>query len=179
LGPLDPGLWFDPNKRVSAADRANHDEAKKKAELQNVGQVQVMIVSRSPLAQPIPSLALIEEVEAYLRSRCAPTVRVQVGVPPWVQVSVTATVVPQSLDVADGLAQLVHQRLDQFLHPLTGGVAGQGWPFGREPHRSDLYGVIEAITQVAYVQSLTLKLSPDSLPDHFLVYSGIHSVTLV
>lgn len=174
LGPLDPRLWLDPSKPVAEADLAIHNQAK----LQNAGQVQVMIVPRSPLAQPIPSLALVEQVEAYLRSRCAPTVKVQVVGPPWVQVSVTATVVPASLEVADGLAQMIRQRLDQFLHPLTGGMAGQGWPFGREPHESDLYRVIEAIDQVDYVQSLTLKLSPDSLPDHFLVYSGIHSITL-
>lgn len=178
LGPLDSRLWLDPSKPVADAELVNHNQAKAGAKLQNVGQVQVMIVPYSPLAQPIPSLALVEQVETYLRSRCAPTVKVRVVGPPWVQVSVTATVVPQSLEVADGLAQVVRQRLDQFLHPLTGGMAGQGWPFGREPHESDLYGVIEEIDQVAYVQSLTLKLSPESLPDHFLVYSGIHSLTL-
>lgn len=178
LGPLDPKLWFDPNKPISTSDLTNHNEAQQNVKMQNVGQVRIMIVPRSPLVQPIPSLALVEQVEAYLRSRCAPSVQVQVMGPSWVQVSVEAKVVPLSLEAVDGLTQTISQRLTQFLHPLTGGMAGQGWPFGREPHESDLYAVIEAIDQVAYVQSLTLKLSQESLPNPFLTYSGIHSITL-
>ena len=183
LGPLDPMLWFDPNQPITDKDREQHKQAaNNNKQVQHVGQVQVMVVPRSPVAQPIPSLALIEQVEAYLRSRCAPAVQVQVMGPPWVKVSVRVTVVPRSLDAVDGLTQTINQRLAQFLHPLTGGVAGQGWPFGREPHESDLYAVIEAIDLVAYVQSLEIveppRNSPEPLPDHFLVYSGTHHITL-
>ncbi|MBD2341677.1 baseplate J/gp47 family protein [Calothrix sp. FACHB-156] len=172
LGSLDPDLWLDP--QVAAPNLSKHNAAKPR----NIGQVQLIIVPDSTVSQPIPSVALIEQVEAYIKARCSPTLQLWVGGPQWVQVTVTATVVPISLDVADVLKTLVIQRLQQFLHSLTGGVDRQGWAFGREPHESDIYAVIESIEQVDYVRSLSLDFSPKSLPDNFLIFSGNHLITL-
>src|SRR6266536_3134968 len=64
-----------------------------------------------------------------------------------------------------------------------GGVDGKGWEFGREPHRSDIYSVIEKIPEVDHIRALTVQ-STEDFPGsrgtgRFLVYSGTHSIKLV
>ena len=82
------------------------------------------------------------------------------------------------------LEATVVEALEHFLHPLTGGPAGQGWAFGRKPHKSDLYALLETLDGVDHVQSLEVKEEPDTAtgtlqPDRFLVFSGAHKITLV
>ncbi|MEN2383632.1 MAG: baseplate J/gp47 family protein [Gloeotrichia echinulata IR180] len=71
--------------------------------------------------QPTPSLALIEQVETYIRSRCEATIDLVVTAPKWQKITVTATITPVSLENADIVRNNVRQRLEAFLHPLTGG----------------------------------------------------------
>ena len=184
--PLNPELWLDPNN----LSLEKHNQFKP----DNAGLVKLFIVSRTDSPQPVPSLALIERVETYIRDRASPTVNLWVGSPQWLEVSVTAEVVPTSLEFADLVRNSVIQRLQTFLHPLIGGVSGQGWEFGREPHLSDLYALIESIDRVDYVSSLSGKIdrvddvgslsreidseSPSS-PEPFLIFSGSHIITII
>ncbi|MBW4635559.1 MAG: putative baseplate assembly protein [Iphinoe sp. HA4291-MV1] len=172
LNPLDPKLWLDPKKSDPKLDEHN--------KVQNVGQVTLLIVPNSSAPQPVPSLALIEQVETYIRARCNPTINLVVAGPDWQEISVTAEVVPVSLDVADAVRLAVIKRLQEFLHPLTGGKQRQGWAFGRQPYMSDFYAVIEAVPGVDHIHSLTLnELNVKLLSAHQLVYSGIHNITIL
>ena len=173
--PLTEELWLDPNLTPAERDA----RVKKLKEIQ-AGSVKLFIVPRTDSPQLIPSLALIDRVENYLRDRASPTLNLWVGSPQWLEVSVTAEVVPTSLEFADAVRNAVIQRLETFLHPLTGGVSGQGWEFGREPHESDFYALIEASDRVDYVRSLSVKIAPEppKPPETFLIYSGSHNITL-
>jgi predicted phage baseplate assembly protein len=99
--------------------------------LEKAGKVTVLIVPDSPLQQPVPSLALVEQVKRYLGDRLSPDLTLEVTEPAWVEVTVTAEIVPVSLEAANGLADRVSAALTGFLHPLTGGTKKRGWPFGR------------------------------------------------
>ena len=180
--PLDPKLWLDPKLDPKSMETAfeQHNEVK----ALNAGQVTLLIVPNSSTPQPVPSLALIERVETYIRDRASPTLILQVGSPQWLKVSVTAEVVPTSLELADTARNAVIQRLENFLHPLTGGVRGQGWEFGREPHESDFYALIEAISSVDYVRSLSVNIEPKlpeppEPPKPFLIFSGNHNIAVI
>jgi hypothetical protein len=121
-----------------------------------------------------------------------------------VEVTVTAQVVPLSLETVDALRASVVMALDRFLHPLTGGFDGRGWPFGRRPHLSELYGVIEAVAGIDHVQSLSVRNVPSLAEidppqsgevaeddvtlsnrlakerrNRFLIFSGRHQITVV
>jgi hypothetical protein len=76
----------------------------------------------------------------------------------------------------------VAQTLARFLHPLTGGLDRNGWDFGRKPHPSDLYALLEAVPGVDHLRSLQVSESeerPGALASgRFLVYSGIHDIRL-
>ncbi len=119
-------------------------------------------------------------METYIKERCTPTFSLNVTEPDWVKITVTATIVPLSLQEGDRIKQTTIEKVTQFLHPLTGGDEGKGWKFGRIPHESDLYGLIESIPGVDYVDSLTIE-NPEyseEASDRFLIYSGAHQITL-
>jgi Baseplate J-like protein len=175
--PLAENLWLEPKNPNFSLE--NHQKLIKNQKT-NPGLVKLFIVPGNDSPQPIPSLALIDRVENYICDRASPTLSLWVGSPQWLKVSVTAEVVPTSLEFADVVRNAVIQRLETFLHPLTGGVSGQGWEFGREPHLSDLYALIESIDRVDYVRSLSVKIDPEppKPPELFLIFSGSHDVSL-
>lgn len=122
----------------------------------------VIVVPGSETARPTPDLGLLEQVDAYLRLRCPPTADLWVAGPEWIRVTVTAAVVPASLDVADAVGARVRAALERFLHPLTGGPLGEGWAFGRKPHRSDLFAVVDGVDGVDHVESLRVGHEPET-----------------
>ncbi|NEO37718.1 MAG: putative baseplate assembly protein [Moorea sp. SIOASIH] len=163
-----------PPKTTNHADNSPYLDKK------DFGRVELIVLPDSAARQPTPSLGLLDLVEAYIQNRCAPTFDLQVTGPYWVDVTVTAEVVPISLAVSEAVVFGVNDALNNFLHPLTGGVEGQGWPFGRQPHKSDLYRLIESVPGVNYVNSLSIDLAdiPDEQKKRFLIYSGEHQISL-
>jgi Baseplate J-like protein len=176
--PLAEELWIDPQN--PNFDLENHRNQTQTYQT-NAGLVKLFIIPRTSAPQPVPSLALIDRVETYLRDRASPTLKLWVGSPQWLKVSVTAEVIPTSLQVADAVRDAIVKRLEAFLHPLTGGVSGQGWEFGREPYESDFYSLIQAIDRVNYIRSLSIKLEPElfTYSAHCLIFSGSHTIHLV
>ncbi|HKX26166.1 MAG TPA: putative baseplate assembly protein, partial [Blastocatellia bacterium] len=163
------------------------------------GEVSVIIVPRSTAPKPLPSLELIRRVQEYLEAHSVPTANLRVTGPLYLRVNVEVDVVPVSIEGAGAVAQAVQQSLADFLHPLTGGLDEQGWEFGREPHQSDLYALIESVPGVDHVHRLreplrevderdriALKIDPGGAgaaqiikdTGRFLVYSGTHTVNL-
>ena len=145
----------------------------------DAGSVGLLVVPRSTELQPIPSLELLGRVQDYLTVRLAPTVELWVAGPDWLRVTVTAEVVPVSLEAATDVQVAVLAALVTFLHPLTGGLDGQGWAFGRKPYQSDLYALVEGIPGVDHVRRLTVVEDGEVSPDQFLVFSGEHRITMV
>ncbi|MEW6211741.1 MAG: putative baseplate assembly protein, partial [Acidobacteriota bacterium] len=148
-----------------------------------LGEVSVIIVPRSTEAKPLPSIELLNRVQDYLEARIVPTASVFVVGPLYIRVDVTAEIALLSLEGASAVEQAVEQTLAAFLHPLTGGLEGEGWDFGRKPHRSDLFALIESVEGVDHIRALTIKEIEDqpgvSATDRFLVYSGTHTIRLV
>ncbi len=146
------------------------------------GVVSVMIVPHSDDTKPVPTLELMQEVQRYIEARNLPTARVVIVGPLYVRINVTAEIAVASLDGASRVQTDVTSALTRFLHPLSGGLDGAGWDFGRAPHKSDLYALIEAIPSVDHVRKLIVTTQPEpanaDTTDRFLVYSGTHTITL-
>jgi hypothetical protein len=143
----------------------------------NAGSVGLVLVPHSTEAQPTPSLELLDRVDDHLRVRMPPTVDLWVAGPEWMAVSVIVDVVPVRLDEAADVQAAVVAGLDRFLHPLTGGLAGAGWEFGRRPHRSDLIARVEGIDGVDHVRRLAVTERTVRHRDTFLIYATDHHVT--
>ncbi|HEX2095366.1 MAG TPA: putative baseplate assembly protein, partial [Longimicrobiaceae bacterium] len=72
-------------------------------EARETGRVRVVVVPRGAEARPVPSLGLLERVEAYLAERLPAAVELEVLGPEWMEVAVTAEVVPATLESAAGV----------------------------------------------------------------------------
>jgi hypothetical protein len=165
--------------------------------------VTVLIVPGTSDPRPYPSFELQQIVQSYLLDR-APAVtvaanQIQVTGPTYVDVDVSATLYPVSIDLAPQLESAAVSALQAFLNPLTGGPSGEGWDFGALPCFSDFYGLLGAISGVDHIESLSMNIYPvtpagtstgpattinqsnpfnGSLPPYVLIASGNHTITV-
>jgi len=144
----------------------------------NAGLVRLIVVPQSSIGRPVPSLELLAQVSDALAAHMPPTVDLQVGGPDWLEVVVSAEVVPVRLAAAGDLQATILARLEAFLHPLGGGTDGRGWEFGRRPHRSDLFALLESVAGVSHIRRLEVAVSGTVAAGRFLVYSGAHRITV-
>jgi hypothetical protein len=110
--------------------------------------------------QPQPSFGLRRQVQNYLAARVPAAISEQIFVtgPTYLPIGVEAVVAPADASAAGAVFEEVTETLEAFLHPLTGGPEGTGWPFGRDVYLSDVAAVLEAVEGVDYVETLNLLL---------------------
>ncbi|MEN3334211.1 MAG: hypothetical protein V7641_3576 [Blastocatellia bacterium] len=142
-----------------------------------VGKVTLIVVPRSADSRPVPTLEMKRRVQEFIDERKSPLVQLTVVEPEYVEVDVTVEIAPASLETANQLKLAVLERITSFLHPLTGGFEGEGWDFGRQPHDSDLYYLIEQIAGVDHVISLLMTPPNLMVTESRLIASGKHVVT--
>ena len=98
------------------------------------------------------------------------------------RVDVAVEVALVAIEGGSAVKRSVEQALARFLHPVTGGLDRNGWDFGRKPHSSDLYALLEAVPGVDHLRSLQVvenEERPGVLASgRFLVYSGTHDIRL-
>lgn len=153
------------------------------AKLIRNGTVSLIIVPRSGEADSGPSLELIGRVQAFIEKRQTPLAELIVVGPKYVGINVEVDLAPVSFDGAGDLKLEVARTISGYLHPLSGGMDGNGWDFGRYPHESNLYALIEALPGVDHVKSLKLTPGENSAEvkkagAYYLVYSGTHTINL-
>jgi hypothetical protein len=126
------------------------------------GWITLLIVPNGTGPKPAPDSQLIREVESYLAARAyvglAQTTPAKINVigPGYIRVAVAADVVPVDLAQAQPVEQRVTQALAAYLHPLTGGDSGAGWPFGQSVYGSKVTRLIENVAGVDHVEALQL-----------------------
>ncbi|MFZ6756249.1 putative baseplate assembly protein [Undibacterium sp. Ji50W] len=122
-----------------------------------VGKVSVIIVPADTGERPQPTLDLLQRVRAYLRERCCVEAHVEVVGPLYLPVVVNVSVqIESQRDTVTTIDEL-NRRCLAYLHPLTGGRDGCGWPFGRLPHASDFYAVLAGTPHVKYISALDIS----------------------
>jgi hypothetical protein len=84
--------------------------------------------------------------------------------PDYVRVDAEATLGIAAPELAGAVEGSALQALNDFLHPLTGGRDGDGWPFGRVPERSDFQALLASLPGVDHVVSLKLTATEPSGP---------------
>ena len=129
----------------------------------------------------------------HLHARCVLGVAVEVRPPDVVWVSVKAELRVGTRThpaVAREVQRRAEAELYAFLNPFTGGPARTGWPFGRDLYLSEIYGLIQRIPSVEYIEGVRLEiLEPGapgtrpappriSVPLHTLICSAQHEVVV-
>ncbi|RMH08426.1 MAG: putative baseplate assembly protein [Nitrospirae bacterium] len=113
----------------------------------------------------VPNEDDLATLRAYLDERRLLTTRISVQPPAYHWVSVSVTLRPEPGANHDAIQDTVLQRLYRFLNPLTGGVDGRGWPFGRTLYQSDIYQCLQdvpGILAIRTVQLYSVELTGDS-----------------
>lgn len=192
---LDENLWLDPTKPDISFEDAITEKLQKissqRTEFEKMireinhraGEIKLIILPQSSDRQPVPSLALLNRVENYIRSRCQATVDLTVTAPKWQEITVITTITPTSLEKIDVIRNNIRQSLEIFLHPITGGK-GDGWQFGRYPQKSDFYAIIQSISGVDHIDYLEVQPPPPTTTKNSyfsadcLIYSGDHIINI-
>ncbi len=178
---------------------ASTDIAKVKAfaNIDNKGEfhtnwVSIVAVPFSDEYKPECSKELIKHLYTYLKERAPMMTHIQVISPLYAKLSTNIVIVTKKWDLIAMLKEKLHSKIVSFLHPLHGGLAHDGWEFGKLPCYSDFFALIESIEDIYYVKSLeltitvgdkTIKMDKDESPYldvamYILVCSGLHTITV-
>jgi predicted phage baseplate assembly protein len=139
------------------------------------------------------SAELRSAVLSHLESRCLLGVKLEVLPPQYIWVSVQAEVRVAERSNAVLVSEVqknAEAALYRYLNPHVGGPSGKGWPFGRNLNRSELYGVLQNIEHVEFVEDVQMSLCDGSastttsdnsvkvipVPHHGIICSSHHQV---
>lgn len=157
----DNPVNFDPETR--AVGRGGWVQGVQGAEVassaDHIGLIEVVIVPHGTEARPNPSQALLDTVHHALAGRADASVDLRVTGPRWATVTVTAELGATAAQAARVISDAT-AALDRYLHPLSGGATGSGWPFGRRPRDSDIQAVLAEVDGVRFVRRLSVDCRP-------------------
>ena len=127
------------------------------------GEVVVLIVPR-PDSSDIdlkselhPTSELLRRVKEFLGSRKLVGTRLKVEAPVYVKAAIIAKVVfKKEISDIQVLKDQVELEIRRFLNPIVGGPDGNGWPFGVPLAKNDIYGILEKIDGVYYIEDIEL-----------------------
>lgn len=99
-----------------------------------------------------PDKALLARVAAFLDERRLLTTRVQVTAAQRLKIGIRLRLMLDADATAADVLGRARAALARWLDPLVGGPDGLGWPFGRPVYLSEIYGVLDALPGVDYVE---------------------------
>lgn len=124
----------------------------------------VMTQGSAPDSYPQPTAALTTALSRFLAPRRILTTRHHVVGPSYVDVGIAANLaLHEDALPADAFTQ-ASDKLTAFFHPLHGGAARDGWPFGQDVYVSEIYAVLEQASLIDYVEQVKLT-GPKPIPD--------------
>jgi baseplate J-like protein len=146
------------------------------------GLVSLIVVPRSMDPRPLPDADLLARVRTFLDAWRLPTVDLVVTGAEYVRVDVDVEIVVDDSGEASEVERTVREKLDEYLHPVSGGPDGWGWDFGRLPQKFDLCVQLEQIRGVNHIRDLRVNAVADHAgaekTRHFLICSGQYKIAL-
>jgi predicted phage baseplate assembly protein len=141
--------------RVRAVPAATEEEA---------GGVRVLIVpavaddenGRLSFEQLVPPAETLSNVATYLDSRRTLGARVMVEPPAYQGVTVVAMLRARPWADPNRLQRTALNALYAYLHPITGGMEGTGWDFGRSVHVGEVYALLQRLPGTELVEDVRL-----------------------
>ncbi|MFJ7204031.1 putative baseplate assembly protein [Streptomyces sp. NPDC098789] len=120
------------------------------------GVISVLVFPTEDLRDPgapLPDLALLRQVAAYLDPRRLVTTELYVIPPTYVDIAVSVGIRTREGYQSDAVRRWVELILRQYLAPLPPyGPEGGGWPLGRAVRRAELEAVAVQVEGLAYIE---------------------------
>lgn len=127
------------------------------------GLVHVYVVpalSEGELRVSPESLALSphvrQAVHGFLEERRLLTTMLYISAPDYKLVTIELAAKASPGADPKALKEQIETALYRYLHPLFGGPAGQGWPFGRDLFLPEIYALVQRIPGVDYLEEIRL-----------------------
>jgi hypothetical protein len=114
------------------------------------GHVSVIVLAAGGV---VPQPALLAAVAKFLEPRRLLTTRVHVVPPVFVPIGVSVTLTLTADAVDSTVRSKAAAALAGWLHPLTGGADGTGWPFGRAVYVSEVIRLLGTVAGVDHVDA--------------------------
>ena len=154
------------------------------------GLVQLVFLPYGKQKVPMPSLGLRDLVFKYISQRASALTKIEIVVPEPISLNVEVQVVLNDWSYATNIKNVINEKLNNFLHPISGGKRKEGWEFGQLPLLSDVYEVLNPIEGVYKVSMMNISLSNGKgysissqkmpvLTKKNIIYSGSHNVDIV
>ena len=103
---------------------------------------------------------LSNKVLSYLEERKMLGIQIQLAPPQYVGVSVQTEVTLEpsytNPQVQQEIVQQLKVMLYRFLNPITGGIQGQGWEFGRPVYPSDIVKLLQSVQGIRFLGAVQL-----------------------
>jgi hypothetical protein len=125
------------------------------------GCITVAVVPWLPVDRPEPTPELLARIRADLVTARTVGTRVFVAGPDYARVGVRATLRLLPGARSDAVIVAGNDAVERFLHPVTGGPLGRGWPFGRPVRRSEVLQLLDELPGVDRVEGLVLVREKD------------------
>jgi phage-related baseplate assembly protein len=125
------------------------------------GCITVVVVPWLPVDRPEPTPELLARIRADLATARTVGTRVFVVGAGYVHIGVRATLRLLPGARSDGVIAAGNDAVQRFLHPVTGGPSGRGWPFGRPVRRSEILQLLDELSDVDRVEGLVLVREKD------------------
>lgn len=173
--------------RVRCLPNMNNNRQKEK------GWVTIVIVPDSTEPKPCPSLELRRTVRQFLESHCSNTLsnkrHIYIDSPSYAEIGVSIEIFVKSIEKATQVEREVKKKLDEFFHPLTGGLEGKGWDFGRYVLASEIFVLLENIEGLDHMENLNFTYNDKlchstemkeivKVKENFLVANGTHVINI-
>ncbi|HUE75450.1 MAG TPA: baseplate J/gp47 family protein, partial [Chloroflexota bacterium] len=109
---------------------------------------------------------LCRRVRSYLEERCPLTTELAVSLPDYRWVNVRAKLVTRARKGLEAsyrheerlrIQDEARRALYKYLHPVTGGTDGSGWPFGKSLTLGDVYPLLQMVDGVEYVEEVRFR----------------------
>lgn len=140
------------------------------------GAVSVVILPNVDHPTPQPDEATLAAVTSYLNPRRLITTELHVIGPRYFHItSLTARLKIESTADFATVSAAARAAITDWLHPLCGGEAETGWPFGQDIDHGDIYDLLLQVPGVRRVQALSIAHDPTSesiAPDVIAVPTG-------
>ncbi|MFD1686079.1 putative baseplate assembly protein [Halobellus litoreus] len=158
LATHTPGLRFGRAAVVDGAGAGSDGPTSEADERNGQGDVTVRVVVvpfSPPDTRPAPSDGFLDAVDCHLRRHALLSDDVTAVAPTYVGVDVVAEVRITPGHGRRERAVAAESAVEAFLDPLRG-FEGDGWPFGRGVHVSELYQVLETTDGIDTVVDVTV-----------------------
>ncbi len=131
------------------------------AEVGSPGTVLVLVVpdipeGRVPFEVLRPSQEVLDSVKAFIDERRLVGTTVRIEPPRYLGMSIAARIALSPGVAAPDVFRRADLAIANFIHPLRGGYDGSGWPFGRDISVGDIYGVLQKVPGIAYLEVVRL-----------------------